>query len=54
MTSGEVQILNTDFRFYVRDTIDKGVDVKWAYCRATLTEYQGEVKTSYIFVSFFK
>jgi len=54
ITSGEVQILDTDFRFYVRDTIDNGVDVKWAYCRAALTEYQGKIKTSYIFVSFFK
>ncbi len=42
ITSGKVQTLDTDFRFYVRDTIDNRVDIKWAYCRATLTEYQGK------------
>jgi signal transduction histidine kinase len=31
-----------DFRLYVPNKIDNKVDLKWVYCRATLTEYRGK------------
>jgi len=40
--SGEVSVLQMDFRFYPEDKIDSRVDMKWVYCRASRIEYQGK------------
>ncbi len=42
MTSGEVRTLDTDFRFYPVNKKSGRLDMKWAYCRASLIEYQGK------------
>lgn len=40
--SGEVQTLETDFRFYPPGLRDSKHDMKWVYCRTSLIEYQGK------------
>ncbi|RZB37528.1 MAG: hypothetical protein SRB2_01072 [Desulfobacteraceae bacterium Eth-SRB2] len=42
ISSGKMQTLDMDFRLYVPDKINNEVDMKWIYCRATLTEYRGK------------
>jgi len=42
MTSGEIRTLDTDFRLYPAGKKGGRLDMKWAYCRANLIEYQGK------------
>ena len=42
MDKGEIQTLETNFRFYPAGKIGSKGDLKWVYCRALLTEYRGE------------
>ncbi len=42
ITSGTVQSLETDFRFYPPDKLDGKVNMKWVNCRASLVEYQSK------------
>lgn len=42
ISSEKMQTLDMDFRLYVPDKINNRVDMKWVYCRATLTEYRGK------------
>ncbi len=42
ITSGTVQSLETDFRFYPPGKLDGKGNMKWVNCRASLIEYQGE------------
>ncbi|MBT8368911.1 MAG: PAS domain S-box protein, partial [Deltaproteobacteria bacterium] len=39
---GEIQTLETDFRFYTSSPKKGGQDLKWVYCRSLLTEYRGK------------
>ena len=39
---GEIQTLETEFRFYPHGTSKNAGDMKWVYCRALLTEYRGK------------
>jgi PAS domain S-box-containing protein len=39
---GEIQTLETDFRFYVKDPKKDSKNLKWVYCRALWTEYRGK------------
>jgi PAS domain S-box-containing protein len=39
---GEIQTLESDFRFYPTGKMGSKGDLKWVYCRALLTEYQGK------------
>ena len=39
---GEIQSLETDFRFYADGSQKDGKSLKWVYCRALLTEYRGK------------
>ena len=39
---GEIQTLETEFRFYAGGQKKGGKDLKWVYCRALLTEYRGK------------
>jgi PAS domain S-box-containing protein len=39
---GEIQTLETDFRFYVNGPKKGGKNLKWVYCRALWTEYRGK------------
>jgi signal transduction histidine kinase len=39
---GEIQTLETDFRFYPKGAKKGGKDFKWVYCRALWTEYRGK------------
>jgi len=38
---GEIQTLETEFRFYTEGNKKGSKDLKWVYCRALLTEYRG-------------
>jgi PAS domain S-box-containing protein len=38
---GEIQTLETEFRFYTSGKKKGSKDLKWVYCRALLTEYRG-------------
>jgi len=40
INSGEVQTLDTDFRFYPVDKAGNRRDMKWVYCRTSLIEFQ--------------
>ncbi|MGD8229875.1 MAG: ATP-binding protein [Desulfobacteraceae bacterium] len=40
--SGEVQIQETDFRFYPMDEDGNKLDMKWVHCRASTIEYGGK------------
>jgi PAS domain S-box-containing protein len=40
--SGEVQIQETDFRFYPMDENGNKLDMKWVHCRASTIEYRGK------------
>jgi len=40
--TGEVQTLDTDFRYYLEGKIKSEKDMKWVYCRASLIQYQGK------------
>jgi len=42
ITSGTVQSLETDFRFYPPGKLDGKGNMKWVNCRASLVEYQGK------------
>ncbi|MBW1862336.1 MAG: PAS domain S-box protein [Deltaproteobacteria bacterium] len=42
MTSGKVRTLDTDFRLYPVGKKGGRLDMKWAYCRASLIKYQGK------------
>ena len=42
MTSGKIRTLDTDFRLYPAGKKGGRLDMKWAYCRANLIEYQGK------------
>jgi PAS domain S-box-containing protein len=37
-----IQSLETEFRFYPKGIRQDGKDMRWVYCRALLTEYQGQ------------
>jgi len=39
---GEIQTLETDFRFYPKGIRKGSKDMRWVYCRALLTEYRGK------------
>jgi PAS domain S-box-containing protein len=39
---GEIQTLETDFRFYAKGPKKGSKNLKWVYCRALLTEYRGK------------
>jgi PAS domain S-box-containing protein len=39
---GEIQTIETEFRFYAGGRKKGGKDLKWVYCRALLTEYRGK------------
>lgn len=39
--SGEAVTLDIDYRFYSMETGDTPAGIRWAYCRASLIEYQG-------------
>ena len=39
---GEIQALETEFRFYSHGTSNNARDMKWVYCRALLMEYRGK------------
>jgi len=39
---GEIQTLETEFRFYAGGPKKGDKDLKWVYCRALLTEYRGK------------
>ena len=39
---GEIQTLETDFRFYPKSPEGGSNSLKWVYCRALLTEYRGK------------
>ena len=39
---GEIQTLETDFRFYPNGPKKGSKNLKWVYCRALLTEYRGK------------
>ncbi len=42
ITSGTVQSLETDFRFYPPGKLDGKGNMKWVNCRASLVEYRGK------------
>jgi len=42
INSGEIQTLDTDFRFYPVDKAGNRRDMRWVYCRTSLIEYQGK------------
>jgi len=39
---GEIQTLETDFRFYTKGPKESSQNLKWVYCRALWTEYRGK------------
>ena len=39
---GEIQTLETDFRFYPKSSEKGSKNLKWVFCRALLTEYRGK------------
>jgi PAS domain S-box-containing protein len=39
---GEIQTLETEFRFYPQGIRKNSRDMRWVYCRALLTEYRGK------------
>jgi PAS domain S-box-containing protein len=39
---GEIQTLETEFRFWAEDNKKGHKDLKWVYCRALLTKYRGK------------
>jgi len=39
---GEIQTLETDFRFYPQGVTQNARTMRWVYCRALLTEYRGK------------
>lgn len=39
---GEIQTLETEFRFWAEDNKKGHKDLKWVYCRALLTQYRGK------------
>jgi len=42
MSSGQIQTMETDFRFYPPNGINNKDDMKWIYCRASVIEYKGK------------
>jgi len=42
ISSGQVETLETDFRFFYKENSDIGPKMKWVHCRATPIEYQGK------------
>ncbi len=39
---GEIQTLETEFRFFPRGLSNNAREMRWVYCRALLTEYRGK------------
>ena len=42
ISSGQTQMMETDFRFYPPNGINNKDDMKWIYCRASVIEYKGK------------
>ena len=42
ITSGRIQRLDTDFRFYPAGKTGQRAEMKWVYCRASLIDYRGK------------